>query len=75
MAILMMSDSVEAASKSLKQPTAQLINDFVEKIIDKQMNEGQFLDADITFKEIQKIKQVMKQKLGNIYHLRVEYPK
>jgi len=71
----MMSDSVEAASKSLKQPTAQLINDFVEKIIDKQMNEGQFLDADITFKEIQKIKQVMKQKLGNIYHLRVEYPK
>jgi len=75
MAILMMSDSVEAASKSLKQPTVELINDFVEKIIDKQMNEGQFLEADITFKEIQKIKQVMKQKLGNIYHLRVEYPK
>ena len=75
MAILMMSDSVEAASKSLKQPTAELINNFVEKIIDKQMNEGQFIEADITFKEIQKIKQVMKQKLGNIYHLRVEYPK
>jgi len=75
MAILMMSDSVEAASKSLKQPTAELINSFVEKIIDKQMNDGQFIEADITFKEIQKIKQVMKQKLGNIYHLRVEYPK
>jgi len=75
MAILMMSDSVEAASKSLKQPTAELINNFVEKIIDKQMNDGQFLDADITFKEIQIIKGVMKQKLGNIYHLRVEYPK
>lgn len=75
MAILMMSDSVEAASKSLKQPTAELINNFVEKIIDKQMNDGQFIEADITFKEIQKIKQVMKQKLGNMYHLRVEYPK
>ncbi len=75
MVILMMSDSVEAASKSLKQPTAELINDFVEKIIDKQMNEGQFLDANITFKEIQTIKQVMKRKLANIYHLRVEYPK
>ena len=75
MAILMMSDSVEAASKSLKQPTAALINNFVEKIIDKQMNDGQFMEADITFKEIQKIKQVMKQKLGNMYHLRVEYPK
>ncbi len=75
MAILMMSDSVEAASKSLKQPTADLINDFIEKIIDKQMGEGQFLDADITFKEIQTIKKVMKRKLANIYHLRVEYPK
>lgn len=74
MAILMMSDSVEAASKSLKQPTAELINNFVEKIIDKQMNEGQFVEADITFKDIQKIKKVMKQKLGNMYHLRVEYP-
>lgn len=75
MAILMMSDSVEAASKSLKQHTASLINDFVEKIINKQMNNGQFLEADITFKEIQRIKKVMKQKLANIYHVRVEYPK
>lgn len=73
-AILMMSDSVEAASKSLKEPTATLIDDFVEKIINKQMDEGQFLNADITFKEIQKIKKVLKRKLKNIYHLRIEYP-
>ncbi|HET8808786.1 MAG TPA: HDIG domain-containing protein [Flavobacteriaceae bacterium] len=73
-AILMMSDSVEAASKSLKEPTALLIDKFVEKIIDKQMDEGQFLNADITFKEIQTIKKVLKRKLNNIYHLRVEYP-
>ncbi|NAS30415.1 HDIG domain-containing protein [Flavobacteriaceae bacterium R38] len=73
-AILMMSDAVEAASKSLKNPTFSIINDFVEKIISKQIEEGQFLNANITFKEIEQIKKVLKQKLTNIYHLRVEYP-
>ncbi|MCM5663826.1 HD family phosphohydrolase [Galbibacter mesophilus] len=73
-AILMMSDSVEAASKSLKNPTFTIINDFVDKIINKQIEEDQFLNANITFKEIQSIKKVLKQKLTNIYHLRVEYP-
>ncbi|WP_335964438.1 HDIG domain-containing metalloprotein [Galbibacter sp. PAP.153] len=73
-AILMMSDSVEAASKSLKNPTFTIINDFVEKIVTKQIDEGQFLNANITFKEIEQIKKVLKQKLTNIYHLRIEYP-
>ncbi len=73
-AILMMSDSVEAASKSLKLPTAKKIDEFVEKIIDKQIEEGQFLNASITFKEIQTVKKILKRKLNNIYHLRVEYP-
>ncbi|WP_179320104.1 HD family phosphohydrolase [Winogradskyella helgolandensis] len=73
-AILMMCDSVEAASKSLKEPTSTKINDFVENIINKQMESGQFLNADITFKEIQSLKKVLKFKLANIYHLRIEYP-
>ncbi|MFC4094836.1 HD family phosphohydrolase [Euzebyella saccharophila] len=73
-AILMMADSVEAASKSLKNPTFTIINDFVDKIITGQMNAGQFLNANITFKEIEAIKKIFKQKLTNIYHLRVEYP-
>ena len=73
-AILMMADSVEAASKSLKNPTSMLIDSFVEKIIKKQMDDGQYLNADITFKEIQQIKKVLKKKLNNIYHLRIEYP-
>lgn len=73
-AILMMCDSVEAASKSLKEPTSTKINEFVENIINKQMDNGQFLNADITFKEIQSIKKVLKHKLANIYHLRIEYP-
>ena len=73
-AILMMADSVEAASKSLKEPTSTKIDAFVEKIIDGQMEQGQFLNSNITFKEIQTIKKVLKRKLNNIYHLRVEYP-
>ena len=73
-AILMMADSVEAASKSLKEPTSSKIDAFVEKIIDNQMEQGQFLNSNITFKEIQVIKKVLKKKLKNIYHLRVEYP-
>jgi len=73
-AILMMADSVEAASKSLKTPTSTLIDAFVEKIIKKQMDDGQYLNADITFQEIQKIKKVLKKKLNNMYHLRIEYP-
>ncbi|WNH09991.1 HD family phosphohydrolase [Thalassobellus suaedae] len=73
-AILMMCDSIEAASKSLKEPTSTKIDAFVENIIDKQIEEGQFLNANITFKEIQSIKKVLKHKLANIYHLRIEYP-
>lgn len=73
-AILMMCDSVEAASRSLKEPTTKLVDNFVEKIINKQMEEGQFMNSDITFMEIQTVKKVLKRKLQNIYHLRVEYP-
>lgn len=73
-AILMMADAVEAASKSLKSPTYAIIEEFVEKIVNGQIQAGQFLNADITFKEIEMVKKVLKQKLTNIYHLRVEYP-
>lgn len=73
-AILMMCDSSEAASKSLQNPTAQSINNLIDKIIDKQMTDNQYLNSDITFREIKIIKKVIKKKLMNIYHLRVEYP-
>ncbi len=73
-AILMMADSVEAASKSLKEPTSSKIDTFVENIINSQMENGQFINANITFKEIETIKKVLKKKLNNMYHLRVEYP-
>ena len=52
----------------------RFIDAFVENIISKQMENDQFLNANITFKEIQSIKKVLKRKLANIYHLRIEYP-
>tara|TARA_B100001564_G_scaffold360075_1_gene385553 strand:+ start:25173 stop:27230 length:2058 start_codon:yes stop_codon:yes gene_type:complete len=73
-AILMMCDSVEAASKSLREPTSDKINSFVNSIISKQIDEGQFLDSEITFKEIESIKKILKHKLANMYHVRIEYP-
>ena len=73
-AILMMCDSVEAASKSIKNPDYTKISVFVDQIIEKQKNDEQFLNADITLKEIEQIKKVLKHKLINIYHLRIEYP-
>ncbi|MFL0086645.1 HDIG domain-containing protein [Tenacibaculum maritimum] len=73
-AILMMCDAAEAASKSLKNPTAQSIDNLINKIIEKQKSEAQFVNSDITFREIELIKKVIKKKIMNIYHLRVEYP-
>ena len=73
-AILMMCDSVEAASKSIKNPDYTKLSNFVEQIIEKQKNNGQFLNANITFKEIELIKKVLIRKLINIYHVRIEYP-
>jgi putative nucleotidyltransferase with HDIG domain len=73
-AILMMCDSAEAASKSLTKPTALLVSNLIDKIIAKQMADNQFLNSNITFREIEMIKKVIKKKLMNIYHLRIEYP-
>jgi membrane-associated HD superfamily phosphohydrolase len=73
-AILMMCDAAEAASKSLTQPTALSISSLIDKIIAKQMTDNQFINSNITFREIETIKKVIKKKLMNIYHLRVEYP-
>ncbi|MGB1971549.1 MAG: HD family phosphohydrolase [Flavobacteriaceae bacterium] len=73
-AIVMMVDSVEAASKSLKEPTIEVLEEFVTKIIDQQMEDNQFVDSNITLSEIEIVKKVLINKLVNIYHLRVEYP-
>jgi putative nucleotidyltransferase with HDIG domain len=74
-AILMMADSVEAASRSLKAYNEDNINDLVEDIIRQQIEEEQFTEAPITFNDINLIKETFKKQLINIYHLRIEYPK
>ncbi len=73
-AVLMMADTVEAASRSLKVPDEESINNLVENIINKQIESNQFDNVNITFRDIKTIKKVFKKKLMNIYHLRIEYP-
>lgn len=74
MAVLMMADSVEAASRSLKEYTPEKLEELIGNIIDSQMKEGQFDGADITLADITTIRSVFKTKLMNAYHVRVEYP-
>ena len=73
-AIVMMADSIEAASKSIKEPNVKLIENFVDKIINTQIEDNQFENCNITLKELNLTKKILKEKLNNIYHLRVEYP-
>ncbi len=74
-AILMMADGVEAASRSIKKYDAIAIDDLVDRIINHQINENQFINADITFRDINQIKKIFKKRLMNIYHVRIEYPR
>ena len=74
-AIVMIVDSVEAASRTLKEYTDESIDDLIEKIVNNKISENLLINADITFAEISKVKKVLKTKLKNIYHTRVEYPK
>jgi len=73
-AILMMADSVEAASRSLPEYTEESINNLVDKIIDSQVEEGFFKYCPITFKDIATVKLVFKEKLRTVYHTRISYP-
>lgn len=73
-AILMMADSVEAASRSLPEYTEESIGALVDRIIDSQVSEGYFEHCPITFQDIATAKQVLRRKLMTIYHTRISYP-
>jgi hypothetical protein len=73
-AVLMMADSIEAASHSLKDPDEKKISDLVDNIINKQMEAGQFLNTDLTMHDIETARKVLKKKLMSIYHVRIAYP-
>jgi len=74
-AVLMMADAIEAASRSLKVINKESLSQLVDGIVSFQMSENQFDDAAITFKEINLTKEIFVEKLLNIYHARIEYPK
>jgi putative nucleotidyltransferase with HDIG domain len=71
--VLMLADSVEAASRSLKNPDAQSINDLVERIIDYKLEQNQLDNCDITLKDLETIKLIFKTMLMSIYHVRIDY--
>jgi putative nucleotidyltransferase with HDIG domain len=73
-AILMMADSVEAASRSIHEYTEQNIRDVVTRIVDAQVEEGYFRDCPITFRDVEYAKTVLIEKLKTIYHTRISYP-
>ncbi len=72
--VVMMADSVEAASRSLKVIDEKSINNLVDSIVNKQVDSGQFSNSSITLRDITVAKKILKRKLMNIYHIRIEYP-
>ena len=75
MVALMMCDAIEAASRSLKEISHKTISDLVDNIVNYQILENQYEDANITYREVNTAKQIIKNRLMNIYHARIEYPK
>jgi hypothetical protein len=73
-AIVLLADSVEAATRSLKTPTPESIKDIVQKIINNKFIDGQIDDCDLTLKDLEKIAHVFIHVLSGIYHTRVTYP-
>ncbi len=73
-AILMMADTVEAASRSLDEYTEESIANLVNKLIDSQVADGFFKECPITFRDIAFAKQVLIERLKAIYHTRISYP-
>ena len=70
----MMADSVEAASRSLKEYSDESISELVSRIIDTQIKEGYFRKCPITFDDIDKTNDVFIENLKTIYHSRIQYP-
>ncbi len=70
----MMADAVEARSRSLKNYTPASIDEMVDSMIDSQIADGQFKNAPISFRDVETVKDVFKQKIKNMYHSRIVYP-
>ena len=72
-AVLMIADSVEAAARSLKEPTKDSISNLVDKIVEHKLAQKQFNNANITLKDISDVSSIFKNMLMSIYHVRIDY--
>ena len=72
--VLMIADSVGAAGRALKDPTATAIDDLVDGLIDGKMAYGQFDECALSFRELEQCRALFKRMLKVMYHARVEYP-
>ena len=73
--IIMMADSVEAAVRSIQEPTEEKIKNMVENIVKDKLQSGQLDNCDLTIRDISRIKKCFLKALNGIYHQRIEYPK
>ncbi|MDC1224830.1 HDIG domain-containing protein [Schleiferiaceae bacterium] len=73
-AIVMMSDAVEASTRSLPEKSQEALSTMIDKVIDHQLTTGQLDNADITLKEINAIREAFKKFMRGVYHVRISYP-
>lgn len=72
--ILMMADSIEAACKSLKNPSESELNNLIDKIVEGKITHGQFERSRMSFQELEQCKEEFKRVMRSVHHIRIEYP-
>lgn len=75
MAVLMLTDGIEATAHSLKEKSAATFSEMIDYIVDQKIKSNQLMDADLTLRDITILKSTLLEKLVSIYHVRIEYPK
>ena len=75
MAVLMLTDGIEATAHSLKEKSAAAFSEMIENLVEQKIKSNQLIDADLTLREITILKSTLLEKLVSIYHIRIEYPK
>lgn len=75
MAVLMLTDGIEATAHSLKEKSAATFSEMINYIVDQKIKSNQLIDADLTLRDITILKSTLLEKLVSIYHVRIEYPK
>ena len=75
MAVLMLTDGIEATAHSLKEKSADAFSEMIDYIVDQKIKSNQLIDADLTLRDITILKSTLLEKLVSIYHVRIEYPK